>query len=918
MRKFLSFIIVAALALSMLIGATVTALAASSTQDGLTATITTDKANYSAGETANIAVSVTNTNAYAVDNVSLKLALPAGLALKSGQTSITVGTLQAGATQNYALTATAGQAAPASPTTPTTPNTQPTKSQTTASIAVSSSPQTGDTFPLGRYITLIILAASGLIAAVLVRVKSGGNKKRKYLATTLSLFLGVALVMAAIAPSAPVFAATESRSLTATQPVTVSGNSENVTLTVTYDYLLTPDTPDTSVYQITYDANGGANAPAAGSFDIVSGTAAATTADGGGMTPPGAGYTFVGWNTAANGSGTFFTGGDSLNLSSDLVLYAMWSGDGASSASPILVYDYDTLNNVRDGLSLDYKVVADIDAGGAWVPIGNGANGEPDYFSGTFDGGGHTVNISGIGAVTPDNHNMDYIGLFGVLGANGMIQDLLVAGSLSYTESNNSISMGGVAGYNNGGTIQNCVVTADVSGESPSHGIFFYMGGIAGYNYTGTIQNCYSTGDVSCNNSVGGIIWAGGIVGYSSGNGITACYATGPVQASAQGMTSVALGGIAEYSGGVLSNCVALNPNITGISPGGSLTLGRVTAGSGGTLANNFSIPIGGLPDGTSTDTNGATITKAQALQKTAYSAAAPGGAGWSFGTTDASPWVWGPDAGFSDYTLPVLYWQKTAPALPAHLSPAGLAADAEAAKVTGFAPDTNTTGATMSSTGNDSTLVFKPDINGTLAGGAAFSLVSLRAGVNASSAAPFTGGAGMDPSTGKLSLSTQNIVDAYTLDYVSVTFTVTAGGVVSTPVTIDISNLFGTDTTADKLRTDKTAIEEQQQSADGLWIDLYSSYAGDLPLDVNTDPTIQLLPGVSMPQTDNDATASDSGATGYIYSDQDGYVTVHLTGPAQGEGDISFTDVPLVCAGTAYYIETINISVWINNPSPV
>ena len=196
--------------------ATMTAYAATSTQDGLTAAVTTDKTSYEAGETVTTTVSVTNGNDYAVNNVRMELTLPAGLTLKSGQTSIIVGTLEAGANQEYTLTALADKAEE--------PVVIPTVTPTI--------PQTGDNSHTGLYITLMLFSIAGLTAATLLRRKGRRTVK------TLSVFLCFALVLSIVGPSIPVFAATENRTLTVTQPVTVDGESKNITLNVTYDYLL--------------------------------------------------------------------------------------------------------------------------------------------------------------------------------------------------------------------------------------------------------------------------------------------------------------------------------------------------------------------------------------------------------------------------------------------------------------------------------------------------------------------------------------------------------------------------------------------------------------------------------------------------------------------------------------------------------
>lgn len=64
--------------------------------------------------------------------------------------------------------------------------------------------------------------------------------------------------------------------------------------------------------------------------------------------------------------------------------------------------------------------------------------------------------------------------------------------------------LGGIAGENDWGTIQDCENGGDVNGEEGEE----YVGGIAGANDGGTIQDCDNSGDVSGEEYVGGI--AGG------------------------------------------------------------------------------------------------------------------------------------------------------------------------------------------------------------------------------------------------------------------------------------------------------------------------------------------------------------------------------------------------------------------------
>ena len=123
---------------------------------------------------------------------------------------------------------------------------------------------------------------------------------------------------------------------------TVSGTmgAGNVEVTVTYM---------ANTYSVKFDANGGSSTMANQSFTY--GVAQALTANGFTRT----GYTFAGWNTAADGSGTSYTNGQSVsNLTSAengiVTLYAQWTtnqytitfvANGGSEVGSVL-YDINT------------------------------------------------------------------------------------------------------------------------------------------------------------------------------------------------------------------------------------------------------------------------------------------------------------------------------------------------------------------------------------------------------------------------------------------------------------------------------------------------------------------------------------------------------------------------------------------------
>lgn len=75
-------------------------------------------------------------------------------------------------------------------------------------------------------------------------------------------------------------------------------------------------------YSVTYDGNGSdSGTPPSDSTDYVSG-AEVTVLGNTDLTKDG--FTFIGWNTASNGSGDSYEENDSFNIMGDVTLYAMW------------------------------------------------------------------------------------------------------------------------------------------------------------------------------------------------------------------------------------------------------------------------------------------------------------------------------------------------------------------------------------------------------------------------------------------------------------------------------------------------------------------------------------------------------------------------------------------------------------------
>jgi len=215
------------------------------------------------------------------------------------------------------------------------------------------------------------------------------------------------------------------------------------------------------------------------------------------------------------------------------------------------------------------KLANDIDLSGyasgeGWVPIGTSA--QP--YKGSFDGEGHV--IAGLTINRPGGTDQ---GLFGQIGASGIVQNLGVLNAHINVQNGFSDFAGIIAGHVYG-TVQNSYATGSIFGDS-------YVGGVAG-GVHGTVRNGYSAASVNGKINIGGI--AGALM---AGGTVENGYATGSVSGLA---ASGKIGGIAgSIDGGTLRNSVALNLRVTGNS-----AIGRVTGeASGGYLLSGNAAFIG-------------------------------------------------------------------------------------------------------------------------------------------------------------------------------------------------------------------------------------------------------------------------------------------------------------------------------------
>ena len=164
-------------------------------------------------------------------------------------------------------------------------------------------------------------------------------------------------------------------------------------------------------------------------------------------------------------------------------------------------------DQVKNGkITLCAKLTADIDLNGhPWTPIGS--FGSSKNYQGTFDGCNSTVN----GLQVSDK---SYAGLFGVIGASGVVERLIVAGTISITSVSGNgvgdVGAGGIAGYCKG-TIFQCSSSVAISNTGTNYSAV--AGGIAGKTAVNAIiDSCNNYGTVGSRKNIN---YAGGIVGVA-------------------------------------------------------------------------------------------------------------------------------------------------------------------------------------------------------------------------------------------------------------------------------------------------------------------------------------------------------------------------------------------------------------------
>ena len=219
--------------------------------------------------------------------------------------------------------------------------------------------------------------------------------------------------------------------------------------------------------------------------------------------------------------------------------YTVTSADGLMNVAELV-------NGGKTDINITLDKNIDL-TGKNWTPIGTSFS---NKYTGTFDGGGHT--IKGLTVTTNDQ----FVGLFGSIGYAGTVKNVMME-DVQITSNRSSGFAGGVAGYSDG-TIENCSVSGSVSGT-------VYVGGVVGAQWSGSITGCSSSATVK------GMVDVGGVAGQTNSNAtMTACYATGNVTLEIAPKKNIAGGSLVGMNAGSsLLACYATgNVTSTGSSTG--------------------------------------------------------------------------------------------------------------------------------------------------------------------------------------------------------------------------------------------------------------------------------------------------------------------------------------------------------------
>ena len=252
--------------------------------------------------------------------------------------------------------------------------------------------------------------------------------------------------------------------------------------------------------------------------------------------------------------------------------YTVTSADGLMNVAELV-------NGGKTDINITLDKNIDL-TGKDWTPIGTSFD---NSYTGTFDGGGHT--ITGLTITTKDQ----FVGLFGYLNRAGTVKNVVMEG-IQITSNHMFGNTGGVAGFS-WGTIENCSVSGSVSGTKCVGGVVgaqkagsitgcsssatvkgtVDVGGVAGEKW-GSMTACYATGNVTLEIDSPKNLSGGGLVGFNGGSSVLVCYATGNVTSTGSSTGNVHIGGFLGDNYTTVTACYWKNNHEQGIGYNNKVT----------------------------------------------------------------------------------------------------------------------------------------------------------------------------------------------------------------------------------------------------------------------------------------------------------------------------------------------------------
>ena len=261
---------------------------------------------------------------------------------------------------------------------------------------------------------------------------------------------------------------------------------------------------------------------------------------------------------------------------------AQFGGGDGSKNDPYIISTTDHLtelaNNVNGGnryRDTYFRLDADLDFTGKTYTIiaDNYVNGDLS-FDGNFNGNGHTIKGVTIDRTEPGMGKSTYIGLFGTICSNAIVENL----TLSNSTIKGRIAVGGIVGrtksfitsdQNRRSVVRNCHVTGDVTIETvqlyydgnwqPSGDVGSIVGVVE--SYRGVVLDCTSAATIKASGNSKNV---GGIAGLVYNGRVSGCAYTGSIS------------GGTSYVGGIVGEDYRNSATFTDNFVGGACTLGAV------------------------------------------------------------------------------------------------------------------------------------------------------------------------------------------------------------------------------------------------------------------------------------------------------------------------------------------------------